>query len=1591
MSPPKHKVKQQALSDFSATITAKPDLTKEEIFSKFPEFNNDESFLQSVMDYHATASSGKYKDVAELNSKFPEFEFEANDDSKKKEPGGISSPTIQSPLMDNGLTEEQDKQKALQELSGDNGIGALGTAAGNFNKGVLGVISGGLKGMAEMALPIDQFINPDRKIEDQSLYQLGQGLDELADKTGVVATNQAKENFLTRDVAQGLGSAAGFAMTLGRGGAGAAAPALEGQVMSGGKMAANALAEGAKAIASPTGLLGGAVSVDATFQEAKAAGKDDSEAWAAGMQNFLGGTTEALPLQNIFNRLNQATGGTLGKKLVNYATQSVTGGIEEGLQEAVQTYFSNQVAKGNYDPERDPMVDVLKSGGTAFTVGLILPFAANIPNISKDVSQKIVESLTKPVDEKSQEQPAAVDEGTIVPETTKEEPLPVQTNEEKPTVPEEIIQSNESNRIPESGTSDVSGQQPSTESATSATDLSPTEQGNASPTETADINSEEGGVRKKALLNRAIDGDANADVKAAVEKHGLTYEPETWLHAKERAKSFVAEVGYDKALDAVRRNEIEDGAAAFVWSEIIDDVGDQLANTDNEEDRARLVKLEADLISEFDRKARSGGRFISALQDVYENSDFGFKYDVQVDQYKARNNGVIEPEVEAKFKELDKQLSEAKSKRVEAEDRAKKAEDELALKNIKDSIERTRKQNTRSAQKIREARSERSKLKSEFLSKFNPAKSGGQLNATIPGAVFIEYGIKVANTYIKEGVARIEDIITRTKEFFDSELKYKISDKEVSDLKDRITTRLKEIDEKAGKISIPHSLVRDYVEAGVKDIDELVSKIKEDIKDRHPNVTDREIRDTITGYGQTVNPSKDQVETDIRKMTRMGRLISALEDVAQKKRPLRSGKQRDSLDAQERALNKELKAAMKELPVDDETEAEQLKTSLDAVKTRLKNKIEELNLAIETGKKAAKAQGAEYDAEAKTLAEERDQIKEIYDSIFYKRDDDATKIENVLKNTEKAIEATIKRIENNELEAKKQSTVNSPDVKAVRERLARVKDRLHQLQEEAGIPAKKRLAATKKRIQDRIDELKERLETGNFDKKAKPTPVIRDNELIRLDAQVAGLKEQFAKEQYKIELANRTTSQKWMDRLIEAWGLSRVFKATSEISFVMIQGWVYTTNAIRDPRTAIEGVKNMWQAFRSPAKAEEFMNMLRAQPYYSEMKAAKLAIAEADVKLTAREEGFISGWGNLIWNFTGYVVGSPLSVWKPAYKAFTTGWIAINPMNALERANHAYMNTLRTTKYLQGREMLGKEGKNFQANPQDYKDLADVINTFTGRASLGSLDRVAKPLAVVFFSPRNWASVIKTATPVAFYHFGKMGSKLPGETTTKLLLQGKVKPSVAQKLALMDYFTAIGLTTAIVMLIDGFSDDDDEITVEKDPRSTDFMKIKIGDTRIDPWGGRIQMIVLQTRLLPTMLGGGYTKNTNGDMKRLGQGITSTRGDLLGDMVKNKLSPSAAIAWDLFNMKVKKYHGEEILTNKFGGPLLIEDPENNFSPIFWETVGELYEEQPATVASFLTFLAFIGYGVSTYSKEDQKKKNRELIEMRREEIDAAKNE
>jgi hypothetical protein len=504
-----------------------------------------------------------------------------------------------------------------------------------------------------------------------------------------------------------------------------------------------------------------------------------------------------------------------------------------------------------------------------------------------------------------------------------------------------------------------------------------------------------------------------------------------------------------------------------------------------------------------------------------------------------------------------------------------------------------------------------------------------------------------------------------------------------------------------------------------------------------------------------------------------------------------------------------------------------------------------------------------------------------------------------------------------------------------------LKRKINDMMEDLGINQSNRLERAKENANKKIEDLQRRLDEGDFSKK-KRYEAVADEELIKLRMEKQDLQDQFDTEMYKLDLKNRKTIQKIGDVLLEFWNLPRALMATGEISFLLIQGGIQT---LSHPINAARAFKKAMEHFVSEKKAKQWGDFVRQQPYFEEMKKSKLSLSQYDAKLSAREETFLGGWVNYIWDYAGwpskFVSPSAYEKWKQA-----------NIFKALERATVGYMNTIRILRYLDGAEKLRLEGKNFNDNPQDYKNVADVINTLTGRASLGPLEGMSKPLSLIFFSPRNWASVIKTTTPFAFYHFGKMGN------------DGTLKPSVAQKMAMADFMKYVTITASMVAMAAAyFNDDDDEETeVVFDPKSSDFGKIKLGNTRVDPWGGRIQMIVYQSRFIL----GAVTKD--GVTQPLGSGpFTPNRWELTGKLIQNKLAPAAALGVKWMQTRMGKDGKQKLYGKEF---LLSEELQGSLYPMYWGTIDELWKDQPETVSGFLTAYAFLGGGVSTYESKKQ---------------------
>ena len=523
----------------------------------------------------------------------------------------------------------------------------------------------------------------------------------------------------------------------------------------------------------------------------------------------------------------------------------------------------------------------------------------------------------------------------------------------------------------------------------------------------------------------------------------------------------------------------------------------------------------------------------------------------------------------------------------------------------------------------------------------------------------------------------------------------------------------------------------------------------------------------------------------------------------------------------------------------------------------------------------------------------------------------------------------------------------------------------------------KRLDRAKESVRKRIEDLEERLATGNY-QKAKPTPVTPDAELAALRAERDELKEQIDEKIEEAEMKNMGRRQKILSFLGDVFNLSRNMLATGEFSFVLVQGKFLLGNLVGHPLTAAKSFKEMFKSMFSDKNTKEFMRKIKSMPEYEEMQRAGLRLADYDSKILSGEETVIrSGIVNWVWDAPFALLTKPFGErGKKALQVISS----VNPLKIFDRAAVAFLNTARVERYLDLSNQLKRAGMSFNDSPQEFKNAADVVNTMSGRSGLGKAEIAAPLLNYATFSARNWVSILKTSTPIGLYWYSRLNSES--------MAKGFYKPSVAQKALLKDFMITFATTAAVVTgFAMRFNDDDDEETeVVLDPTSVDFGKIKIGDTRIDLWGGRIQTIILQARLL-------YLSNPKFFKEYMEQkgvkdwspmdGNERTMADVFGRYLSGRLHPTLGFALE-FSQTKQEEDGKRY--DAFGNEFIWSDEFiERVTPIIWGTYSELSEVDPQANNKFLMALAALGVGVQSYVPKSKKTsvsftdpKNKELI-------------
>ena len=728
-------------------------------------------------------------------------------------------------------------------------------------------------------------------------------------------------------------------------------------------------------------------------------------------------------------------------------------------------------------------------------------------------------------------------------------------------------------------------------------------------------------------------------------------------------------------------------------------------------------------------------------------------------------------------------------------------------------------------------------------------------------------------------------------------------------------------------------VIRNEVANGAETLDQIVDKIYDKLLETIPSLTKADLKDAMSGYGQYRELSKEELDVKIREVKRIGRLEAALRDVEDKlELPKRTGVEQEQLSAKARALRQQILKAISDLGITPELTDEELsakwQSARDAYKRRIENAIADVELEIENKEKKQKKQPTEFNdqeiadlrASLKALREVRDNIPEI------KANEADRKLSAKIEATKKKITEAERKIAEGDLSVEETEKLTSPELDALRQDLKGLNEQLSKMREDAkpeaqqiseaqarldnaarreinrlealrnkvladGIGAEDvnagEIATIKKKkkfpnlkradaLQVQIDNLRraisdlipedvkqealvqkylasrekvlERLtkkyDNKEYETKTRPVPPA-SKEIAAVNRKINEKKKEIETDLERIRLRNRAMIEKLGGGLIDLMALAKSLIASVDLSAPLRQGIVY---AVTEPKIFAKVFKDMFKFAFSEKNYQNWLNETKEDPRFDEYTSRyKLHISDQTGKMSAREEQFMS-------KFFGAFKKIPV------YGQLLTG---------SERAYAGFINKLRWDVFQKYVEEVESMGLTKEEADVELKALAKFVNTATGRGELGMLSSAAVPLNSLLFSPRLVSSRLHPFMMPFLYR--KM-------------------PKLARQKAAKTYATFFGSIITTMVLLSFLMDEDKDEGIELDPRSSDFLKIRFQDYRVDPFGGYQQAIVAIAKLF-----GGVKSTKTGEVKNFSdEGFgQQTREDIIENYFTNKLAPVPA--------------------------------------------------------------------------------------------------
>ena len=387
---------------------------------------------------------------------------------------------------------------------------------------------------------------------------------------------------------------------------------------------------------------------------------------------------------------------------------------------------------------------------------------------------------------------------------------------------------------------------------------------------------------------------------------------------------------------------------------------------------------------------------------------------------------------------------------------------------------------------------------------------------------------------------------------------------------------------------------------------------------------------------------------------------------------------------------------------------------------------------------------------------------------------------------------------------------------------------------------------------------------------------------------------------------------------------SRALKATFDNSFWGRQG----VKVLFDPRFTGKWAKNFARSFKDIAQIMK-----------SGTKKGDAIIDATKAEIYSRKN-YLNG---------RYELGKKLDV-KGVEEEFPTSLPSRIPVlgrffKAAEVAYEAGAMRLRADVADTMYKMAEKVGRDMK-NKVDVGDINQVVNSMTGRGGL--------PIGESYQALAN----------KAFFSIKFLKANLDTLFSPITLL--KDPRSFAKQQAAKNLLSIVSVVGSILGIAKALNPE----SVSFDPRSANFGKIKLGNTRFDITGGMGSIVTLLSRILTQS----STSSITGKVTKLGEGYGAPDGmDVFWNFTENKFSPLLGVIADI--TKQETFEGNK--------PGFLSTAKGLTVPIIMEEGATAIQDEKSANLMLVLMADALGIGANTYSLRTnwEQGTSKELIEFK----------